>query len=122
MGEAAFDASPAGRDQVSSVVEVDVYKGQVLLRHGKLCRFSLFDPQTTVDIATMMARASYSIVHRQPFGEHLLISLKDEVINRKREILQNRCAQMIIPQMIQKKKSPEQIVNYILDQVLKELS
>ena len=122
MGEAAFDMSPAGQDQTSSVIEVDVYKGQVLLRHGKLCRFSLFDPQTSVDIATMMARASYSIAHNQPFGEHLLVTLKDEIINRKREILQNRLAQMIIPQMVEKKKTPKQIVNYVIDQVLKELS
>lgn len=122
MGEAAFDLSPQGQDQVSSVVEVDVYKGQVILRHGKLCRFSLFDPQTTVDIATMMARASYSIVHNTPFGEHLVVSLKDEIINRKREILQNRLAGMIIPQMIEKKKSPKQIVNLVIDECLKELS
>ena len=117
-----FTTASAGQSRTSTVTEVDTYQDSVVLKHGKLCEFTLHDAQTALDLATEIARASYAARHGIPYLEgHVLVSLKDEILNRKREILHNRM-KLTIPQMIAKKKTWPQIVNFIIDSVLREIT
>jgi hypothetical protein len=117
-----FTTASAGQDSTSTVTEVDTYQDSVVLKHGKMCKYTLHDAQTAMDLATEIARASYAARNGIPYLEgHVLVSLKDEILNRKREILHNRM-KLTIPQMIAKKKTWPQIVNFIIDSVLREIT
>lgn len=76
------------------------------------------NPESAVDVAESLARHSYTA----KYGEaNTVVTLKDEVINRKRATLIQRC-KIIIPQLLERHRDAEYIASTIIDLTLKEVA
>lgn len=79
----------------------------------------VFDPETTMDLCEAIARQAYECKYGRPPTS--VVTLRDEVLNRKRAMLITRGV-LIVPQLLEQKRSNSYIVETLIDMVLKEVT
>ena len=101
--------------------EVDDHYGMVVLkmRTPREVIYTTHDPQQALEIATAIGKASYHARYGKPMPT--VVSLADQVIERKRDVLINR-GNVMINSMLRDGKSNQDIVRAIIDVVLAEVT
>ena len=107
--------------EVTTKLEVDVLQDAVIIKmrqpNGDVL-YTRFDPQTALEIADTIGKASYHAKYGKP--REVIVSLSDQLIEQKRLRLTQRCSVMI-NSMLRDGKSNQEIVERLVDQVMAEL-
>jgi len=108
-------------EEVTTSLEVDALQGFVIIKmrqpNGDIL-FTRYDPQTALEIADTIGKTSYYAKYGKP--RELVVSLSDQMIEMKRKRLTQRCA-LMINSMLADKKSNQEIVERLVDQVMAEV-
>lgn len=112
--------------KMSSVIEgsleVNVLEGRVVLtirQNNKDPVYTAFDPGQALEIADMLAKASYYAKYGK--DRPVLASLGDMIIEAKRQKLNNRC-KVMLTSMLSDQKSNSYIIQQLVDTCLSEIT
>lgn len=107
---------------IEGALEVNVLEGRVVLtirQTGKDPVYTAFDPGQALEIADMLAKASYYAKHGK--DRPVLASLGDMIIEQKRVKLNNRCM-LMLKTMLSEGKSNQAMVRELVDTCLAEIT
>ena len=102
-------------------LEVGMEQDKAIIKHkmpnGDLI-YSLHDPENALAIADAIGKASYQAKYGKPRDQ--VITLSDQVVERKRIKLVNRC-NIMVTSMLRDGKPNEEIVTRLVDACLAEV-
>lgn len=107
---------------IEGMFECNVHEGKVVLtvrQTGKDAVYMAFDPGSALEIADVIAKASYNAKYGK--DRPVLIGLGDMVIEQKRVKLNNRC-NIMLKSMLTEGKSNQVIVKNLIDACLAEVT
>lgn len=107
----------------SKTLEVDHGNGRVIIKqrrqNGDLV-YTLHDAQAALEVAEAIAKASFLVKYGKP-RPGVLVSLADQVVERKRLKLYNRYVRMLTSMMAEN-RAPEVQATQLVDAALRELT